>query len=65
MKIINKLNPSNTIDDLSSLLLDLLLEEIGDSNAVELVLITAKEMLNLHNNSEPIFRKGGKLQRRI
>lgn len=50
---------------LAQQLVEMLLQQIGDPNAVMMVLQMAMEMLqSAAQQSQPVFRKGGKLVRR-
>ena len=50
---------------LAQQLVEMLLQQIGDPNAVMMVLQMAMEMLQgAAQQSQPVFRKGGKLVRR-
>lgn len=50
---------------LAQQLLEMLLQQIGDPNAVMMILQMAMEMLQgAAQQSQPVFRKGGKLVRR-
>lgn len=53
------------IAQLAQQLVEMLLQQIGDPNAVMMVLQMAMEMLQgAAQQSQPVFRKGGKLVRR-
>ena len=49
---------------LAQQLVEMLLQQIGDPNAVMIVLQTAMEMLQGAAQQQPVFKKGGKLVRK-
>lgn len=49
---------------LAQQLVEMLLQQIGDPNAVMMILQMAMEMLQSAAQQQPVFRRGGKLVRR-